>query len=112
MSEDSEFIVEDFDTPTPREQKAHRDELVQATEVLRARREAYGRVFGEGTCAQDDVQLVMRDLSYFCCAFRSTFSEDARVSANLDGRREVFLRICDFTQLDIETLFRKYNQGR
>lgn len=76
--------------------------------VITERRFAYQRVFaGKGSVR--DVEIVMLDLGHFCRAFASTYHPVH--SDRLDGRREVFLRIMDFTQLPHDALYLKYHQG-
>jgi hypothetical protein len=47
---------------------------------------------------------VMVDLAKFCRAGESTFNPDARIAANLDGRREVWLHIQKYLHLTPEQL--------
>lgn len=42
---------------------------------------------------------VLEDLAKFCRANESTFHADPRIAANLDGRREVWLRIINHLHL-------------
>jgi hypothetical protein len=49
-------------------------------------------------------QRVLEDLARFTRANESTFHPDARVSAQLDGRREVWLRIQKQLQLTPEQI--------
>lgn len=58
--------------------------------------------------ALTDATEVLEDLSEFCHANKPTFHIDARVSAQLDGRREVYLRIMDHLNLSFEQLLEKY----
>jgi hypothetical protein len=61
-----------------------------AKAILHSRKQAYETVFsGEGI----DVKMVLKDLAQFCRANQTTFSEDPRLHALLEGRREVWLRI-------------------
>lgn len=53
-------------------------------------------------------ELALEDLAKFCRAFESTFHPDPRVSAQLDGRREVFLRIASHLELSREQLWRMF----
>ena len=76
---------------------------------LDERRAAYSRVFEFGNPTRDDLQLVLKDLARFCRADASTYHPDARQSAMLDGRREVWLRIRDHLMLGIDDLFAKYH---
>lgn len=48
---------------------------------------------------------VLEDLAQFCRAHESTFHENARVAAMLDGRREVYLRIVNHLNLPPKDLF-------
>ncbi len=52
--------------------------------------------------------IVLQDLMRFCRAQESTFHPDARIAANLDGRREVFLRIQNHLGLSTEQLLSIY----
>ncbi|MEH6358839.1 MAG: hypothetical protein V7745_07605 [Pseudomonadales bacterium] len=54
---------------------------------------------------------VLRDLAKFCRASETTFHEDARVSAVLDGRREVFLRITEHLNLTPEEFYERYGRN-
>lgn len=47
---------------------------------------------------------VLADLSKFCRANTTTFHQDARASAVLEGRREVWLRIQNYLNLSPEEL--------
>lgn len=51
---------------------------------------------------------VLEDLAKFCRANESTFHADPRIAANLDGRREVFLRIQNHLGLNTEELVALY----
>lgn len=52
--------------------------------------------------------IVLLDLARFCRAHESTFHTDPRVHANLEGRREVFLRIMHHLQLSEADLWKLY----
>jgi hypothetical protein len=52
---------------------------------------------------------VLKDLARFCRAHESTFDADPRVQANLDGRREVWLRLAHHLQLTPEQLWELYS---
>lgn len=54
---------------------------------------------------------VLVDLAKFCRAHSSTFHPDARVSAELDGRRQVWLRIQENLQLTDEQLYALYRKN-
>lgn len=74
------------------------------------RKLAYERVFGDDDPSNPDMskKMVRDDLARFCREFSSTFHPDARVAANLDGRREVVLRIRDHLVLSLDELISKY----
>lgn len=68
--------------------------------ALQSRRQAFVSVF-DGP----NGKTVLRDLAKFCRASESTFHPDARISAVLEGRREVWLRIQEYLQLTDEELY-------
>lgn len=57
-------------------------------------------------------QGVLDDLRGFCRADRTTFHEDPRVSAALEGRREVWLRIQQHLELTPDQLLVLYSGGQ
>ncbi len=69
---------------------------------LRRRHIAYNQVF---TIESVFTQTVLKDLAKFCRAHESTFHTDARVSAVMDGRREVYLRIQEHLNLTTEQIY-------
>jgi hypothetical protein len=68
---------------------------------LGRRRTAYARTF-----ETPHAQVVLEDLAGFCRANETTFHEDARAAALLEGRREVWLRIQQHLNMSPEELFR------
>lgn len=72
----------------------------QRREAQRALAQAYREVF-----SGPKGDLVLRDMARFCRATESTFHPDPRLAAQLDGRREVWLRIQENVQLTDEQLF-------
>lgn len=76
---------------------------VVALDFLRQRKQAYQSFF-ESPGGQE----LLKDLAKFCRAHDTTFHPDPRIAANLDGRREVWLRIQHHLQLDAETLWKIY----
>ena len=79
--------------------------LERAKELLRNRSKAYARLFlGHGT----DTDIVLADLAKFCRAHESTFHENDRIAAHLDGRREVWNRIAHYLHLTDEQLWSIY----
>ena len=74
----------------------------QARAFLVGRAGSYARVFDPQTA---DGRVVLADLARFCRAHVSTAAADPVISARLDGRREVWLRIQQHTQLNNDTLW-------
>lgn len=70
---------------------------------MRGKMIAYQMVFDKQNQYTNDV---LKDLAKFCRFHTTTFHADARVAAQLDGRREVFLKIIEYLQLDFEELYR------
>jgi len=52
-----------------------------------------------------DGKIVLGDLVAFCFGRKSTFDPDPRVHANNEGRRDVLLRIQEFTNLSLEEIY-------
>lgn len=75
-------------------------------DFLRRRRQAYQLTFRSDNYA---AQQVLIDLAQFCRANQTTFHEDPRISAVLQGRHEVWLRISSHLHLTSEQLFALYN---
>lgn len=75
---------------------------------LFAKRTAYQRVFaGDDGALHGDARVVLADLKRFCYADRSTMkispatgASDPIAMAFAEGRREVFLRISQFINID------------
>jgi hypothetical protein len=74
---------------------------------LQGRQTAYVQVFNPESKA---VQAVLRDLAKFCRASESTFHADPRAHALIEGRREVWLRILEHTNLNPEEFWKKYGR--
>ena len=79
------------------------DVIERAKQFLFGRQTAYRAVFNG---PMSDVVLV--DLAKFCRANESTYHPDPRVAAQLDGRREVFLRIQQHLKLSSDDLWKLY----
>jgi hypothetical protein len=75
----------------------------KAIEFLGGRQKAYKLTFGSGPG-----RTVLKDLAYFCRADRTTFDQDPRISAALEGRRDVWLRIVQHLNLGTEELNELY----
>ncbi len=71
-------------------------------ELFRSRSTAYKQVF-----KKDDKwsTIVLLDLAKFCQAHDSTYQKDERLQTVLEGRKQVWLRIQNYLQLDDEQLF-------
>lgn len=72
---------------------------------IRGRKRAYQLTF---QLSQPANIAVLEDLAKFCRARESTFHQDPRIAANLDGRREVWLRITNHMGLTEEELVALY----
>ena len=75
-------------------------------DFLRGRSQSYKLTFGNPTGNR-----VLADLAKFCRANDTTFHADPRIAANLDGRREVWLRIQNHLRLNPEQLMSIYAGG-
>ena len=53
-------------------------------------------------------EAVLRDLAKFCRARTSTFHTDPRISAVMEGRSEVWLRITEHLNLSEDDLYNRY----
>lgn len=82
----------------------------EARRILSERQLAYKRVFGNDDPENPDPSkaMVLADLGRFCREFETTFHQDPRVHAALEGRREVVLRIRDYLVLSLDELLKKY----
>jgi 5-hydroxyisourate hydrolase-like protein (transthyretin family) len=69
--------------------------------LLTTRKQAYLQTF-KGIPAEK----VLADLARFCRANESTFNPDPRLAANLDGRREVWLRIQQHLNMTDDELYK------
>jgi hypothetical protein len=69
--------------------------------IFSTRQQQYKQIF-KGPVAEE----VLRDLARFCRANVSTFSENDRIHAVAEGRREVWLRIQNHLQLSPDELWR------
>lgn len=81
----------------------------KAKAVLHNRQGDYLSVFDLNSDAA--IQVLM-DLAKFCRAHESTFHADPRIHALMEGRREVWLRIAEHLNLDMDTLWSLYGEGR
>lgn len=78
-----------------------------ARNYLADRQRAYKMVF-DGVAGG----AVLDDLARFCRAKASTFHENERVHALMEGRREVWLRIAKHLNLSEEQLWQTIGEGK
>lgn len=78
----------------------------EALAYLKNRQAAYHGVF-----ITPSGDKVLEDLAKFCRAHESTFHADERMSAVLEGRREVWLRIQHHLQLSDVDIWKLYGEG-
>lgn len=81
-----------------------RTAVQRAFDFLRRRKQSYQLAYGSPAG-----QAVLQDLAKFCRASETTFHEDPRISAALEGRREVWLRIQNHLHLSSEQLLAIYS---
>lgn len=86
-----------------------KDQIEKAKDFFRNRKMAYELVFKKDDKA---VELVLKDLAKFCRANKTCFHEDARIHSNLEGRREVFLRIMEHLNLTPDEYWDKYGREK
>lgn len=80
---------------------------------IRRRQAAYKNVFTVGETNADDLEFVMLDMAAFCRAYTPTFHPtNPKIQDLLEGRREVYQRIMDYTRLSHDTLFIKYTDAQ
>lgn len=79
-----------------------------AKALLQQRKTAYDLTFDTNSV---HASAVLKDLAEFCRANTSTFHEDPRVHAALEGRREVWLRIQKYIQLTPDELWDLTRKG-
>ena len=83
--------------------------IERAKDFFRSKKIAYGFVFNQEDKA---VQIVLKDLAKFCRANTTCFNADPRIHANLEGRREVFLRIMEHLNLTPDEYWDKYGREK
>jgi hypothetical protein len=60
--------------------------------------------FGENSLLKRDAEAVLADLRDFCFAQTTAFAPDPLIMARREGRREVWLRLMSFLNLDEKTV--------
>lgn len=89
------------------------DENTALSAYIRRRQAAYKNVFTVGETNADDLEFVMLDMAAFCRAYSPTFHPtNPKIQDLLEGRREVYQRIMDYTRLSHDTLFVKYTDAQ
>ena len=83
--------------------------LQEARRVLKSRQDALRRILAK---PGEDNRILWEFLTRFCRADRSTFHEDPRMHAVLEGRREVFLILRKHLDLPFEDLWVLLNNGQ
>lgn len=122
MSEPVDFIEHDPFDPAMLEQferaLKEKQELApdEAKQMLERRRLAYTRVFTAGERTQEDIDVVLADLAWFCKFTVPTYDirdgEHAlELSKRKEGRREVFNRVFQFARLRLEPLLLMYTDA-
>ncbi len=79
-----------------------KDNVSNFKRLLNGKAFAYNRVFDRNNQFTTDV---LKDLSRFCRAHVSAYHPDPRIHAMLEGRREVWLRIQEYLELDIDEIY-------
>lgn len=79
-----------------------------AKDVLAVRAGAYVSVFNGADPRA--LTIVMEDLTKFCRGYETTYDDIPSRQQHAEGRREVWLRIMDFTRLDRDALFDRYRK--
>lgn len=72
--------------------------------MFQDRKRAYQQTFTPGVAPS----AVLEDLARFCRANETTYMKDERLSAVLEGRREVWLRIQNHLNLTTDELYKIY----
>lgn len=86
-----------------------KEQIERAKDFFRSRKTSYELVFKKEDQAVDDV---LRDLAKFCRANKTCFHENERIHSNLEGRREVFLRIMEHLNLTPDEYWDKYGREK
>lgn len=79
-----------------------KDTVEKIKNLIRTRSFAYHQVFSP---EHKYVATVLKDLSKFCRAHETTFHQDPRVHAVMEGRREVWLRIQEYLKLHVDEIY-------
>jgi len=85
----------------------YKEKVAKLKTFFTRRKSAYHQVFNPENVY---TQLVLEDLAKFCRANESTFHPNSDIARQLDGRREVWLRIQQHLNLTTDELFELYGQ--
>lgn len=78
-------------------------------QYIAERSRAYKEVFSPGETSEGALEFVMKDLAKWSRAYEPTFHPtNGKIQDMLEGRRETFQRIMQYTHLSADTLFNKY----
>ena len=69
-------------------------------EKLKERALAYKQIFDTPQGRE-----VLEDLADFCCAYKTTYSQNKELQFHLEGRREAFLRIANYLELTLTEIY-------
>lgn len=78
------------------------DKLSAVMKMIRRRKFAYNMVFAR---ENKYTHVVLTDLARFCRAHETTFHQNDRMHAILEGRREVFLKIQQYLNLTEDEIY-------
>ena len=79
-----------------------KDTAIKLRNLFNSRKQAYSFTFN---LKDQSNRVVLEDLAKFCRANDTTFTKDDRLSAVLEGRREVWLRIQNYLNLSVDELY-------
>lgn len=110
------FDPKDLDEAQAKFEEKNKKKDAVALELLERRRRAYAAVFTPGPRTQDDIDIVLTDLMWFCRVRTPTYDikdgiHAEELSKRKEGRREVFNRIEDFSRLDHDALLLMYTDA-
>jgi hypothetical protein len=97
-----------IDTVEQEQTRVTLDADSQAKAMLELRANAYKSVFHGADPRM--LAVVMEDLTKFCRGYDTTYDDIPSRQQHAEGRREVWLRIMDFTRLDPDALFDRYRK--
>ena len=79
-----------------------KDSLSKVRGLFQKRKMAYCQALNKNSV---HAKVVLEDLAKFCRAYDSTFTKDDRMTAVLEGRREVWLRIQNYLNLSSDEIY-------